>query len=358
MELNRTQREHDFKLIRYHAFVVDRKVIQFEDGTDIFTNVIDTSDVDTMDGRFKNQSRIVIRMKVYASYINRTLIHYALETVLKNGYINRINCSIDILVSQPKRLLDRIFKETIPFLIGFISVQMGILLDINVLQEIVRRPIPVVIGFTCQYGLMPLIAFAISKIFHYSPLYGLGIFVVGCCPGGAFSNQWTVMFDGDLNLSAFMTFASIVTSFFMMPLWLYTLGQYAYLRELRIHIPFKNLSISLITVIGPLLVGMIIVHFIPKIKNLIQRIIKPMLVIMICYFFIFGACVNIYLFKYIGLQTALTVPLLPWLGFILGSVVAWICRQDWSRIKTIGIETGNTNFLNLSVGVLSRIYYF
>ncbi|CAF1017600.1 unnamed protein product [Rotaria sordida] len=293
--------------------------------------------------------------KVHASYINRTVIRYVLETVQENGHINRINCSIDILVSGPQRLLDRIFKGTIPFLIGFISIQMGILLDIDVLKEIFRRPIPVVIGFTCQYGLMPLIAFAISKIFHYSPLYGLGIFVVGCCPGGAISNQWTVMFDGDLNLSAFMSFASTVASFFMMPLWLYTLGQYAYLRELKLYIPFKNLAISLITIIGPLAVGMVIVHFIPKIKKLVQRILKPTLVLLICYFVIFGGYVNVYLFKYINLQTALTAPLLPWLGFLLGGVVAWICRQDWSRVKTIGIETG---IQNVGIAFMVLLYSF
>jgi len=30
----------------------------------------------------------------------------------------------------------------------------------------------------------------------------------GCCPGGGMSNNWTILFDGDLNLSAIMTFIS------------------------------------------------------------------------------------------------------------------------------------------------------
>jgi sodium/bile acid cotransporter 3/5 len=257
-----------------------------------------------------------------------------------SNHIQRMNCSIVLLISQPQRIRDKIFRKGIPLVIMIISIQMGILLDMEVLKELIRRPIQVLIGFVCQYGFMPLIAFAISKIFRYQPTYGLGLFVVGCCPGGSQSNQWTVMFDGDLNLSAFMSFVSTVASFFMMPFWLYTLGQYAYLREMKIHIPFFNLAISLLTIIGPLAIGMIAVYFIPKLKPIIQRIVKPMLLALILYFFVFGAFVNYYLFLYLDLQTALTAPFLPWLGFLFGSLFAWICKQDRKRLITIGIETG------------------
>jgi sodium/bile acid cotransporter 3/5 len=223
---------------------------------------------------------------------------------------------------------------------------MGILLDINVLKELIRRPIQVFIGFTCQYFLMPLIAFSISKIFRYQPLYGLGLFVVGCSPGGQASNQWTVVFDGDLNLSVIMSFASTVASFFMMPFWLYTLGQYAYLRHLKIRVPFVNLAISLFTIILPLSLGMLLVYYIPKLKPIITRIVKPMLMVLLIYFFIFGGYVNYYLFYYIDLRTGLTAPLLPWLGFIFGGLLAWIFRQDRRRIITIGIETGKKKYIN------------
>ncbi|CAF0882813.1 unnamed protein product [Adineta steineri] len=220
---------------------------------------------------------------------------------------------------------------------------MGILLDVGVLKELIKRPIQVLIGFVCQYGMMPILAYTISKLFRYDPLYGLGLFVVGCCPGGSASNQWTVIFDGDLNLSVFMSFASTVASFFMMPFWLYTLGQYAYLEELKIRIPFLNLAQSLLTIIAPVGIGMLLVHCIPKLKSIIQRIVKPTLILIIFYFFVFGAFANYYLLRYIDLRTALTAPLLPWLGFGLGGFLAWVFKQDEKRIITIGIETGIQN---------------
>ena len=283
---------------------------------------------------------IVYNLQIQAKYMNRTYLNYFIETQNTNNRIHHINCSITLMVSEPRRLRDKIFKNAIPYVIMFVSIQMGVLLDIEIIKELIRRPIQILIGFICQYFCMPLIAYAISKIFRYEPLYGLGLFVVGCCPGGTQSNQFTVIFDGDLNLSVFMSFASTVASFFMMPLWLYTLGQHAYLRELEIQIPFLNLAISLLTIIGPIGIGMVLVYFFPKLKPLVERIVKPMLILLICYFFIFGAFVNYYLFYYVDLVTALSAPLLPWLGFLLGGFVAWIFKQDWKRIMTIGIETG------------------
>ena len=332
-------RQKGIHTVRVHASIVDGKVAEFRGHGQTVQKVFHLDRNDDVDG----SANIVHDFELHAKYINRTYIRYSVETINGRNQSRFSNCTTVLMISQPQRWLDKIFKGSIPFIVIFISVQMGMLLDIDALKEIMRRPVQIVIGFVCQYGFMPLIAFGISKIFRYDPLYGLGLFVVGCCPGGSASNQWTVMFDGDLNLSAFMSFASTVASFFMMPLWLYTLGQYAYLRELKLRIPFVNLAQSLLTIIGPLGIGMLIIHFFPKLKPLVQRVVKPILLMLIIYFTVFGAFVNWYLFLYIDLRTALTAPFLPWLGFLLGGFFAWVCGQDPKRIVTIGIETGRAD---------------
>lgn len=42
------------------------------------------------------------------------------------------------------------------------------------------------------------------------PLHRLGLFTLGCSPGGSASNFWTLLFNGDLNLSITMTFISTI----------------------------------------------------------------------------------------------------------------------------------------------------
>ena len=77
----------------------------------------------------------------------------------------------------------------------------------------------------------------------------------------------------------------------------------------------------------------------PKFKPIIQIMLKPILILIICYFYIFGTYVNYYLFVYVGLKISLIEPKLSWLGFFSDDLFVWICRQDWKHIIKIGIET-------------------
>ena len=250
--------------------------------------------------------------------------------------------SLNILVTQPKRRVDTAFYVILPVVVIGISILMGILLDPTVIGEIIKKPKAVLIGFLAQYGLMPFLAMAIAKIFHYTPLNSLALFIIGCCPGSGASNQWTVIFDGDVNLSAVMSFVSTASSFVMMPLYLYTLGT-LYTNELAIKVPFWGLARSLALVVVPYSLGILISHFAPRSRLLVKKLIKPMMICLMVFFLTFGMFVNWYMFKMIDLYTTLTAPLLPFLGFFLGAGLAWMSRLSWTQVKTIGIEAGIQN---------------
>merc|ERR1712158_91604 len=100
-----------------------------------------------------------------------------------------------------------------------------------------RKPIGPLIGFACQYVSMPLIAFGLGFVFYDNAAMRLGLFVTGCSPGGGASNIWTVMFGGNLDLSVTMTAVSTFSAFFMMPLWIFTLGSTIF-NESDIVIPY------------------------------------------------------------------------------------------------------------------------
>ena len=250
--------------------------------------------------------------------------------------------SVNIIVTQPKRRVDTAFYVILPVVVIAISTLMGILLDPTVMGEIVKKPTAVLVGFLAQYGLMPFLAMAIAKIFHYTPLNSLALFIIGCCPGSGASNQWTVIFDGDVNLSAVMSFVSTVSSFVMMPLYLYTIGTF-YTDELAIKVPFKGLARSLALVVIPYGLGILISHFVPRSRLIVKKLIKPMMIFLMVFFLSFGTFVNWYMFKMIDLHTMLTAPLLPFIGFFLGAGLAWMSRLSWTHIKTIGIEAGIQN---------------
>jgi len=112
-----------------------------------------------------------------------TDLTFRLDVFYDNDTSFSHNWSLNILVTQPKRRIDTIFYILIPFIVISISILMGILLNTDLIIEIFKKPKPLIVGFVAQYGLMPFLAMAIAKIFRYTPLNSLSLFVIGCCPG-------------------------------------------------------------------------------------------------------------------------------------------------------------------------------
>lgn len=55
-------------------------------------------------------------------------------------------------------------------------------------------------------------AFGVAMLLIQDSLMGFGLLVIGVCPGGIASNFWTLLLDGDVNLSITMTFVSSIAA--------------------------------------------------------------------------------------------------------------------------------------------------
>lgn len=42
---------------------------------------------------------------------------------------------------------------------------------------------PILLGFVCQYSVLPLLAVAISKLMNLPAAFATGLILLGCCPG-------------------------------------------------------------------------------------------------------------------------------------------------------------------------------
>ncbi|KAI0980990.1 hypothetical protein GJ496_006937 [Pomphorhynchus laevis] len=263
--------------------------------------------------------------------------------------IKLLMCRERLIISSPHRKIDRIFNFIVFILVILVSLLMGALLDMGLVIKQIRKPLALFIGFCAQYILMPLIAYLITVIFKYPIVQGIGLFVVGCCPGGSSSNQWTVLFDGDIDLSAVMTLVSTVSSIVLMPAWLASLGTVYTRHLLSLHIPYWMLIRNLLMVILPYAAGILLSYCEPKVKLVVLRMVKPLVVFLIVFFTGVGTYVHLHLFKMLKLQHAFTAPLLPWVGFTLGYALTIIFRLPDKQRRTISIETG---FQNVGIAML------
>lgn len=246
-----------------------------------------------------------------------------------------------VTVIRKPRFLDHLFTGTIAVFVIFINIGFGCMIDLKVIKEILKKPIVPLLGLCCQYIINPLMAYGLLKALSLNTAFSFGMFAFGCSPSGSASNAWTVILKGDLDLSLFVTFASTVAALGMMPLWLFTIGKT--LVSETIQIPYTNIMISLVSLIVPVLIGVIIHRFLPKVSKFLIRLVKPASALFLLYVCTFGLYVNSFMFKLLNWKVLVAGLTMPFCTFTLGAIVAGICKLSYKRIITIAIETAIQN---------------
>lgn len=109
-------------------------------------------------------------------------------------------------------------------LLQIIMFGMGTELSLKDFANVVKMPKGIIIGVTCHYIIMPLVGFAVAKLFNFSNEIAAGIILIGCCPSGLASNVMCYLAKGNLALSVSVTTISTMCAPFLTPLLMQLLG--------------------------------------------------------------------------------------------------------------------------------------
>ncbi|XP_018362929.1 PREDICTED: ileal sodium/bile acid cotransporter-like isoform X2 [Trachymyrmex cornetzi] len=248
-----------------------------------------------------------------------------------------------ITVIREERIIDTVFTASVAILVSILYINFGCAIDWNVCRNTLRRPIGPAIGFFCQFLIMPLLSFLIGYLlFPDRPELQIGMFFTGISPSGGASNMWTLLLDGNLNLSITMTTICTIAAFGMMPFWVFTLGRYIFAQG-KIAVPYEHIATFVIGLVIPLAIGFIIQKKFPRVSKILVRVMKPCSVILIIFIIIFAIMTNLYIFQLFTWKIIIAGMGLPWLGFTFGFIIAYICKQPQADIRAIAIETGIQN---------------
>lgn len=225
-----------------------------------------------------------------------------------------------------------------------------------------KKPVAPAIGLFAQFIIMPLLSYLIAyAIFVPRGLYSmaLGLFVTGCSPGGGASNFWTLLLDGNLNLSVTMTFISTICSLVMMPSWLYFLGHpflQGFSSDAVIKVPYAKIASSLISLILPLLIGIAIKKWKPEWAAKARTVMRPFIIFVMIFVVVFGSLTNLYMFRMLTAPALIGGLALPWCGFMFGCFTALLTKRSPEDVTAIAVETGIQNtgiaILLLKVGTV------
>ncbi|MFH7564539.1 bile acid:sodium symporter family protein [Oceanimonas smirnovii] len=104
----------------------------------------------------------------------------------------------------------------LPLLLGLMTLIMGTTLEPGHFRRLLHWPRALFTGLVLQWLLLPLLAWLLIVLLALPPLLGAALILVASAPGGATSNMFSFLADGDTALSISLTaFVGLLA-----PLWM------------------------------------------------------------------------------------------------------------------------------------------
>ena len=226
----------------------------------------------------------------------------------------------------------------INFLLMIVMFGMGLTMKLSDFAIVFRRPRDVIIGCLAQFIVMPLLAFALGRLFGLSDELLVGVVLVGTCPGGTASNVMTYLAKGDTALSVGMTSINTLLAPVLTPLL-----TYLYLRT-SVSVDVRSMFISIIqVVIVPIGLGLLINRLFGKYTQKLNDALPTVSVTAICLIVASVVSHNSEKILSTGIVIFAVVILHNLLGYLCGYLVGVVFKMDLPRKKAVAIEIGMQN---------------
>ena len=223
-------------------------------------------------------------------------------------------------------------------LLGVIMFGMGMALRLEDFRIVFSRPRDILIGCTAQFTIMPLLAFALSRLFALDEALAVGVVLVGCCPGGTASNVITYLAKGDLALSVGMTATSTILAPVLTPLLVWLLAG----KTVDVDVIGMLLSI-LRVVILPIVAGLIVKWFWPRFTEKATAYLPAVSSLAIAFIVMIIIAANASKLLLGGLIIVVVVILHNLCGLGLGWLIGHLLHLPAAKRKAISIEVGMQN---------------
>ena len=234
--------------------------------------------------------------------------------------------------------MSRLKPALINPLLGVIMFGMGLTLKPADFRVVFSRPKDVFIGCLAQFTVMPLLAFALTRIFRLDAALAIGVILVGCCPGGTASNVITYLAKGDLALSVGMTAVSTLLAPVLTPLLVWLLAG----EMVAVNVIGMLLSI-LWVVILPIALGLLVKKFWPRTTERATGYLPAVSTLAICLIVLIVIDANAHKLLDGGWIILLVVVLHNLCGFGIGFLIGRLLGLPAAKQRAISIEVGMQN---------------
>ena len=249
-----------------------------------------------------------------------------------------------IKVGKSNRALNDVFTYALLTWLCISYVTMGTKMELSIIWSKLRRPWAVLIGMGCQFFIMPALAFGLANLFQLDDETSVGLVLDGTCPGGWFSNIFSLLLDLDVVLSLTMTFMSTFLALGMMPLNLLIYATPYTGDNDALETPFIELFFQMMLLLVPVGFGMLVTYKFERVKKILEFLAKPFAGILLLIALGVGLPSSIHVFLS-PWQIWIASAIFPLMGCLLGFIIAKLACIPTRSAVTVALETGAQNSL-------------
>jgi BASS family bile acid:Na+ symporter len=236
-------------------------------------------------------------------------------------------------------------------LVFIIMFGLGATLTPKDFKLAIKKPAGLIIGWVCQFGIMPLLAYLLVITF-LMPLetatnkdvlfIAIGALLMGAVPAGTTSNIFTYFSKGNLALSVMMTANSTLWAIIMTPLALFVYGGFLF-KDAEVQIPTENIVRTLAVLLVPVVVGMVIRKYSANIGAILELMGGFFGLFFIVFLMATWVPRNWVLLTSTNWQTYVVAIGLGLFGILIAYLIAKAIRVHPANARTIALETGIQN---------------
>lgn len=232
-------------------------------------------------------------------------------------------------------------------ILGFVLFGIALELKKEDFMSLITNRKSSIVGLISHFLLLPLLTFGLVKLLQPPPAIGLGMILVGACPGGNISNMFTHIAKGNTALAVGLTSLSHVLAIVMTPLNFSFYGSLdastaSILKD--IHLSVGEVLQTVVVVIGiPLIAGMVFRYYKPALADKLMPYMKKFSLIAFAFFLIAAFIKNRGIFI-ANLTTVFPLVVLHnILALSAGYLFARLVKLPTADARTITFETGVQN---------------
>lgn len=220
----------------------------------------------------------------------------------------------------------------------------GCKVEVDVLLGLLKRPVPLLLGVAGQFLIMPLYAYALSRLASLPKALSLGLVITCSAPGGGGGYLYSLLLGGDVTLAISMTLISTVVAAAAMPLssalygWL--LGVHA-----ALHVPFVKILGTLLFIAIPISLGMLVKLRLPAVTSVLLALIRPFSFVLIVGGIFMAYQMGSSILANVRPPIVAAGVTVPVFGLLVGFGLARLTGLPSPQRKTVSIEVGVQNSL-------------